>query len=870
MNTKCEIGIRKKTGLLRVITKSGADLMMAKLLLQNQIIAVPNICLEPLTRPDPMLSKTVRTCFPIVMILTSQMLNGQTRYSRVKISIPPAGMQTLLKLDLDLDHGDFNKSAGTFTSTLHESDITKLKQAGILYDVIVEDEIALFQQNNNKDEHEPEMLMQKGKLHFENSCVSHLSNISTPVGFIPGTYGGYYRFSEMQARIDSLVNHYPTLVQKTILPQTTAGGRPIIVVKISDNVTVNENEAEVLYTGLHHAREGMSMMNLFFFMQYLVENYAINPDIAAIVDNRELFFIPCVNPDGYVYNETNTPGGGGMWRKNRRNNGSGRFGVDLNRNYNVDWGVSGPNINISTDPASDSYIGPSAFSEPETQAIRQFAQARHLKLVIDHHAYGNYYVTPYGVPASHPFTIADNKFYKYASALMGKYNGYFAGDGMQTVNYYAVGNSRDYYMAGDIGIGNKQKTYGYTVEIGPSALGFWPSSVNILPIAKSMFFANLQMAYMAGAYYEIQDRDKLAVTATTGNFYFSLLRIGISTGPVSVSLIPLQNVQSVGPDFVNGGLTNYGDTVHGKINYTLSGGISAGDKIRFIYQINTGGILLNDTIEKIYQPMSLLNEDIEGSLSAWTFTGSWGASSVAAYQGSKSLSESPASNYAASVNSSATYNQSLDLTGATAAYLSFWVRHRAQNGSDKLQIQISPTGTGLGASYAAVCGRQTIAENTAPALTGIRENWTRETIDLNDYVGLPAVGLRFAFSSNGSNNDEGFYIDDIEVVKSPAIVLDTKTPATGTGKDQKIKAKLNVYPNPVKEQLNLNLSSSGPVNYLITISTVTGVRLRTVRTLVNGRNDTSIDMSDLKNQLYIITVSCQETGERSVFKILKQ
>jgi carboxypeptidase T len=817
-----------------------------------------------------MLSKTVRTCLPIVMILTSQVLSGQTRYSRVKISIPAAGMQTLLNLDLDLDHGDFNKSAGTFTSTLHESDILKLKQAGILYDVIVEDEIALFQQNNNRHQHEPEMLMQKGKLHFENSCASHLAGISTPVGFIPGTYGGYYRFSEMQARIDSLVNHYPTLVQKTILPQTTAGGRPIIVVKISDNVTVNENEAEVLYTGLHHAREGMSMMNLFFFMQYLVENYATDPAIAALVDNRELFFMPCVNPDGYVYNETNTPGGGGMWRKNRRNNGGGRYGVDLNRNYNVDWGVSGPNINISTDPSSDSYIGPSAFSEPETQAIRQFAQARHLKLVIDHHAYGNYYVTPYGVPASHPFTTADNRFYKYASALMGKYNGYFAGDGMQTVNYYAVGNSRDYYMAGDIGIGNKQKTFGYTVEIGPSALGFWPSSGNILPIAKSMLFANLQMAYMAGAYYEIQDRDKLAVSATTGLFNFSLLRIGISTGPVSVNLVPLQNVQAAGPAFVNGGLANYGDSVHGQINYTLSSGISAGDKIRFIYQINTGGILLNDTIEKIYQPINLLNEDVEGSLSNWTFTGSWGASTVAAFQGSRSLSESPASNYGASVNSSATYNQSLDLTGSTAAYLSFWVRHRAENGADKLQIQISPDGSGGSASYSAICGRQTIAENTSPALTGIRENWTRETIDLNDYLGLPAVRLRFAFSSNASNNDDGFYIDNIEVVKSPAIVLDTKAPVKVNGKDQTITAKMIVYPNPVKEQLNLRLNSPAPVNYLITVSTVTGVKLKTIKTLVSGSTDKSIDMSDLKNQLYIITVSCLETGDRSVFKILKQ
>lgn len=818
-----------------------------------------------------MLSKTVRTCFPIVMLIMSQAVTAQTKYSRVKIHIPASGMQPLLNLDLDLDHGEFNKTTNTFISTLHDTDLQKLKDAGITFDIIVDDEIATFQASIKEELQEVQMLGQKGKLHFENSCYSHLANISTPAGFIPGSYGGYYTFAQMQARIDSLVNHYPGIVQKIVLPQTTIGGRPMIAVKISDNVTINENEAEVLYTGLHHAREGMSMMNLFFFMQYLAENYSSDPAIAALIDNRELFFIPCVNPDGYVYNEVSTPGGGGMWRKNRRNNGSGRFGVDLNRNYNVDWGVTGPNINTSTDPASDSYVGPSAFSEAETQAIRQFAQQRHFKMVIDHHAYGNYYVTPYGVPASHPFTTADSRFYKYASALMARYNGYFAGDGMATVNYYAVGNSRDYYMAGDIGIGNKQKTYGYTVEIGPSALGFWPSASNILPLAKSMFFANLQMAYMAGAYYEIQDMDKMAMTAVSGNFTFSLLRIGVSTGPVSVAIIPLQNIQSVGAAYNNAGLTTYGDTVHGSINYTLATGITAGDKVRFIYQVNTGGILLNDTIEKIYQPVTLLNENIEGTLANWTMTGSWGATSVEAYTGSKSLSESPSGNYGTSVNSTATYNQPLDLSGATAAYLSFWVKHRAENGSDKMQIQVSPTGPGIGSSFSSVCGRITIAENSsAPAITGIRENWTRETVDLEDYVGLSNVGLRFAFSSNSSDNDEGFFIDDIEVIKSPAIVLNPGVPVKTKAGEVDNTNSVSIYPNPVADQLNLRFATDAPKNYTITLSTVTGARLQTLRYFINAASVRSIDMTGLKNEIYVLSVVCDENGERAVYKVLKR
>ena len=58
-------------------------------------------------------------------------------------------------------------------------------------------------------------------------------------------------------------------------------------------------------------------------MRYLTDNYGTDPQVTYLVDNRELFFSPCLNPDGYYYNEQTYPGGGGMWRKNRRDNGDG-------------------------------------------------------------------------------------------------------------------------------------------------------------------------------------------------------------------------------------------------------------------------------------------------------------------------------------------------------------------------------------------------------------------------------------------------------------------------------------------------------------------------------------------------------------------
>ncbi len=830
---------------------------------------VPNIGLAPQVR-TPMIKHTLLSCLSVVMMSITNPLAAQVTYSRVKIDLPPSGMQRLLQLDLDLDHGDYNQSDSTFTTTVPQEDLLKLNQAGIRYVIIVEDEVAHFQQTNDGSG-DPAMLSQTQKFHFESSCSSHLTGIATPAGFIAGSYAGYYTFAEMEARIDSLVNHFPDIASKIILPQTTAGGRRLIVLKISDNVSVTEPEPKAMYTGLHHAREGMSMMNLFFFMQYLAENYSSDDRIKALIDNRELYFIPCVNPDGYVYNEINTPGGGGMWRKNRRNNGSGRYGVDLNRNYGVDWGVSGPNINISTNPSSDSYIGPSAFSEPETQAIREFAQSRHFSIVIDHHAYGNYYVTPYGVPANHPFTIADNRFYTYASALMSRYNSYFAGDGLQTVNYYAVGNSRDYHMAGDIGVGSKSKTYGYTVEVGPSAMGFWPTQSNILPLAKSMFFANMQMAYMAGSYYELQDRDRISLGNVSGHFNFSLLRTGIANDPVTVSVLPLQNIQTVGGSFSVSGLPAYGDSVQGAISFALTPGITTGEKIRFVYVISSGGIVLQDTIEKIFQPSVLLYDNLENGITNWNLTGTWGTTTSAAYAGSRSLSESPAGNYTGSSNTTATYSQTFDLSNATSAYLSFWVKHRAENGIDKLQVQGSPSGNGTGSSFVSLCGQHTVAENnTAPSLTGMRDNWTRETIDLSDYLGATQFGLRFLFTSNSSGHNDGFYIDDIELVKAPAIVLRHEDAPGGklpgyisTGNS------LGVYPNPASDRLNMLFQVDSKTKLNVTISTTSGIVVKHMSVDAQKDEIHSLDLSGLKPQLYILTITNLSTGKKTVYKVMK-
>ena len=162
--------------------------------------------------------------------------------------------------------------------------------------------------------------------------------------------GGYYTFAEIVGVMDQLRASYPNLVsQKTSIGQSVQG-RDIWMFKVSDNPNVDENEPEFRVDSLHHAREPQGMQTTLYFLCYLLEEYGTDPLATYLLDEREIYVVPCVNPDGYEFNRQIAPAGRRPWRKNRRNNG-GSTGVDLNRNYPFQWGGSGPAA-----PRSDIYL----------------------------------------------------------------------------------------------------------------------------------------------------------------------------------------------------------------------------------------------------------------------------------------------------------------------------------------------------------------------------------------------------------------------------------------------------------------------------------------------------------------------------------
>ncbi|HYE96954.1 MAG TPA: M14 family zinc carboxypeptidase, partial [Rubricoccaceae bacterium] len=202
-----------------------------------------------------------------------------------------------------------------------------------------------------------------------------------------------------------------------------------------------------------------------------------------------MFFIPMVNPDGYRYNYQTNPSGGGMWRKNRRNNGGGEFGVDPNRNYAYQWGRDEEGSSSST--WSEVYRGPAPFSEPETQAVRDFLESgRRVELAFNYHTSGDLLLYSWSYEDG-AYTPDDSLFDAYGAQLT-SLNGYTYGTSPDVL--YKVNGGSDDWMYGEQT--TKPKILAFTPEVGH--FGFWPPASQIIPQADENLEMNLWLAQLAG------------------------------------------------------------------------------------------------------------------------------------------------------------------------------------------------------------------------------------------------------------------------------------------------------------------------------------------------------------------------------------
>ncbi|MFT5660942.1 MAG: carboxypeptidase T [Sulfurimonas sp.] len=155
--------------------------------------------------------------------------------------------------------------------------------------------------------------------------------------------------------------------------------RDIVAVSITKDVDTNKDKPALFYTGTIHAREWIGIELSLSFAKYILEHIDYDPQLNAILDRTTLYMVPCANPDGFEYSRKHFS----FWRKNRRKNADGSFGVDLNRNFEIGFT---PN----KDTTSNVYSGPFAFSEPETAALRDFViEHKNITIALDYHSQGN-------------------------------------------------------------------------------------------------------------------------------------------------------------------------------------------------------------------------------------------------------------------------------------------------------------------------------------------------------------------------------------------------------------------------------------------------------------------------------------------------
>jgi len=288
----------------------------------------------------------------------------------------------------------------------------------------------------------------------------------------PPGLGDYHTYAETIAEMTTYVSAHPTIARFDTLGLSYEG-RLILGVKISDNVGSDEDEPEVLVVGCHHARELMSVELPLYLMRRLLDGYGVDPLLTSLVDTREIWIVPIVNPDGYVYVQNNSGGQpDNWWRKNRRPNADGSFGVDLNRNYGFNWGFD--DLGSSGIPSSDVYRGTGPFSEPEAVAVRDFMARHAFRISMSFHSYGQLFLYPWGFAA---IDTPDNSVFQALGDSVAIQNGYRAGNPKNGAIYLTNGEMDD-WVYGETGL--KPRLFGFTFEMNTFAQGgFYPNDTLI-------------------------------------------------------------------------------------------------------------------------------------------------------------------------------------------------------------------------------------------------------------------------------------------------------------------------------------------------------------------------------------------------------
>ena len=757
-------------------------------------------------------------------------------YSRIHLDISKKNdLLKLKEMPLALDHAHWNLEANEVVMEVSDFELGLIDEMGLSYHTEI---------SNLEEFYRQRLARHNQNYSIKNVNCDSATSAVDPENFELGSMGGYYTYQEMLDDLDSMHALFPNLIsaKQPIHTFTTEEGRPLYWVRISNTPDTDDpSEPEILYTSNHHAREAAALSVNMYTMWYILENYASDEDLRYLVDNVEMYFVPLVNPDGWVYNQTIQPNGGGMWRKNRRNNGNGTFGVDLNRNYGYEWGGVGSSGNGN----SDVYRGDAPFSEAESQALKWFTEQHEFQIALNYHTAANMLLHPWGYTDG--IECEDHDQFIAFKSWMTEVNGYL--NIQSSLLYEAAGDSDD-WMYGDTS--TKPKILAMTPECGSSADGFWPPTSRILPLCRENLPQNLRGAYILLDYLRVEDLSSDALSVQ-GSIEVSMQRLGLPESSGFIvdleSLDPAVTINS-SAKLVTG--LSYGESIIDSFSYTIDTQSLFSPEVGFVLSNNNGSHIFRDTL---YKRVSVVNPAL--SIDGTTLTpfendgsSSWSTTTEDFVSAPTSITDSPNDDYENQTTQTLLLTPTINLSNAQDALIRFAAKWDIEADYDYVQFQaLRVNSSGVPNDWLPLCGKYTNAgtadqDEGMPLYDGVQNTWIEEEIDISEFLG-DSIQLRFQLVSDNFVTGDGFYFDDFKIYigGNTDSVINNLTELLSNG------FEATIIPNPAQDALRIKTTQPWMGEVLI-VNPLGQEILK--RSLYSETQNVQLDIRPLPNGTYYV------------------
>lgn len=276
-----------------------------------------------------------------------------------------------------------------------------------------------------------------------------------------GSIGGFFSSEEIFGIFDALQAKNPRFVKRQVIGQTFEGRKiPAYTLSSSFEAGVNHQKSKVLFTGAHHARELLTptiCLKIFLEAVYSLRRKETGEEYWRF---NEVIIVPVVNIDSHraITDSFGTSDWeNAKWKRKNMNSEhcpQGQTGVDLNRNYGYHFGEDAEDL----DPCAETFRGPTAFSEPETSAIRDLVEKQGglISSAMNFHSYGNIWIHPFNYMKAtrafpERFSQSVQRFYSDFGEEVAKVSAAMYGNAIKTVQYATDGEASD-WMLGEHGI----------------------------------------------------------------------------------------------------------------------------------------------------------------------------------------------------------------------------------------------------------------------------------------------------------------------------------------------------------------------------------------------------------------------------------